>query len=237
MKFLVKSFLVLIVVLSAVRVFAQGEQRTYTLEPSGTIVTTTDILEDVTKYYIHQKNTTGKEIQISWKRLSIDIPPEWDFSLCDLGTCYAGIPEGEYTMFPVEKDSSGFLAPNIYPLGVSGTAKIVMMVWDKDNPSVRDTLTWIITAKPQADVQKDVTPLPSLRLFPNPATDMVSIDLGKTSNGMISVRSIVGVSMLQFPVTDQTKVNADLSALAGGEYVIVFVGRDGSARHSKLVKN
>ena len=237
MKFRIKYFLVLIVVLSAVRVFAQGEQRTYTLEPSGTIITTTDVLDDVTKYYIHQKNTTGKEIHISWKRLSIDIPSEWDFSLCDLGTCYAGIPEGEFTMFPVEKDSSGFLAPNIYPLGVSGTAKIVMLVWDKDNPLISDTLTWIITAKPQADVQKDVTPLPSLRLFPNPATDNVSIDLGKVSNGIVAVRNLAGASMLQIPVADKTKVNADLSALAGGEYLIVFIGRDGTVLHSKLLKN
>lgn len=89
MKLTVKYFLALIVVLSAVRVFAQGEQRSYTLEPSNTIITTTNVLEDVTKYYIHQKNITGKEINISWKRLSLDIPSQWDFSLCDLGTCYA----------------------------------------------------------------------------------------------------------------------------------------------------
>ena len=237
MKLTVKYFLALIVVLSAVRVFAQGEQRSYTLEPSNTIITTTNVLEDVTKYYIHQKNITGKEINISWKRLSLDIPSQWDFSLCDLGTCYAGIPEGEFTMFPVEKDSSGFLAPNIYPLGVSGTAKIVMMVWDKNIPSISDTLTWIITAKAEADVQAEGKSLLSLRLSPNPSINNVSVDLGKTSNGIITVRNIAGASMLNIPITDQSRVNIDISALANGEYVIVFIGRNGSIKHSKLVKN
>lgn len=140
-------------------------------------------------------------------------------------------------MFPVEKDSSGFLAPNIYPLGVSGTAKIVMMVWDKNIPSISDTLTWIITAKAEADVQAEGKSLLSLRLSPNPSINNVSVDLGKTSNGIITVRNIAGASMLNIPITDQSRVNIDISALANGEYVIVFIGRNGSIKHSKLVKN
>src|SRR5947208_3317954 len=124
---------------SAASSFAQVTH-TYSAIPSTTNIVSTSDLQDVTKFDIYFKNTTGKDINVSWRKISLDLPDGWDFSLCDLGTCYAGIPDGDHTMFPIEKDSSGFLAPNIYPGGITGTGKIIMYVWDKDHPSVNDTL-------------------------------------------------------------------------------------------------
>lgn len=216
---------------------AQGI-RTYSVEPGTKYVTSTSVMDEVTKYYIHFKNTTGKNINLSWKKLSLDLPAAWDYSLCDLGTCYAGIPEGEHTMYPVEKDSNGFLAPNIYPGGTDGTGKIMMLVWDKDNPLVSDTLTWIITAvTAQADVPVIHAPNKEFRLYPNPVNGRASILFASVSTGTLSIIDMKGVSQLQLTVNQAKTFDADLSQIASGEYIVLFLNRDGSVFHTKLVKN
>ncbi len=212
--------------------------RTYSVEPTTKFVTSTSVMDEVTKYYIHFKNTTGNDIHLSWKKLSLDLPAAWDYSLCDLGTCYAGIPEGEHTMYPVEKDSNGFLAPNIYPGGTDGTGKIVMLVWDKDNPSVSDTLTWIITATTsQADVPVINTPTKELRLYPNPVNNRISILFGAISTGTLSIIDMKGVNQLQLYINEGKTFDRDLSQLASGEYFVLFLNHDGSVFRTKLVKN
>jgi len=228
--------LIFFVFLCAVCSFAQ-EAHTYTLDPSATFVASTDLLEDVSKFYIHLKNITGNDINISWRKISVDLPAEWDYSLCDLGTCYAGIPAGDHTMFAVEKDSSGFLAPNIYPSGVTGSGKIVMYVWDKDNPQVNDTLTWFITATSEAGVQVQTQGAKELQLFPNPVTGRVNIVFGAVSTGTLSFIDVKGISQLQFGVNGTKTFDADLSQLPAGNYVALFIGRDGSVLHGKLIKN
>ena len=222
--------------LAATTSFAQMAH-TYSPIPSTTYKVSTSDLEDVTKFYIYFKNTTGKDLNISWRKISLDLPSDWDYSLCDLGTCYAGIPDGDHTMFAVEKDSSGFLAPNIYPGGITGTGKIVMYVWDKDNPSVNDTLTWFITATSEAGVQVIAQGTKELRLFPNPATGRVSIVFGSISTGTLSFIDMKGISQLQLGVNEAKTFDADLSQLPAGEYVALFIGRDGSVIQGKLVKN
>lgn len=228
--------LILIIFLFTTSARAQ-DGHTYSVVPSTTYVTSTDLLEDVSKFYIHFKNNTLKDINISWKKISLDLPAQWDYSLCDLGTCYAGIPDGDHTMSPVEKDSSGFLAPNIYPGGHPGSGKIVMFVWDKNNPSVSDTLTWIITAAAQADVRVRNQDQEMLRLYPNPANGRVNITFGTVSTGTLSFIDMKGVSQLQMNVNGAKTLDADLSQLPSAEYIALFLNQNGSVLHAKLIKN
>ena len=229
------AVLLSVILLTASTAFAQGE-RTYTVDPSVTYKTTTPVLDEITKFYIHFKNTTGKELNFGWKKLSMDIPTGWDYSLCDLGICYAGIPDGEHS-FVIEKDSSGFLAPNLFPDNITGTATIQMAVWDVDHPTVTDTLTWIITAKPQSDVKINIQPSLLLRLNPNPATDDLSIDLGTVSSGTIQVVTITGATILNHSITNTQTTTIDLSSYTPGTYLVIFRATDGSIAKTSFVKN
>lgn len=229
-------FLLLITSVSP-SVYAQNATgRTYTIEPSPRVVSTTNELEEVTKYYIHLKNISDTDIELSWKKLSFNPPAEWDYSLCDLGTCYAGIPDGEHTMFTVVKDSSGFLAPSIYPAGKSGTATIVIMVWDKNNPSLVDTLTWAITATTTAGVRSWVANHQELRFSSNPSNGRTTIVFDATSSGTLVFIDMKGVRQKEYIVDGAKSLDADLSELPAGQYVAQFINRDGSIIYNKLVK-
>lgn len=232
------SLLLLLLVVSVSQsAFAQNPQgRTYVIEPSTSIDSTTHELDEVTKYYIHFKNTTNASIEISWKKLSFDPPADWDYSLCDLGTCYFGIPDGEHTMYTVEKDSSGFLAPNIYPGGKTGTATVVIAVWDKNNPSLIDTLTWVITASASSGVADKKADENSIHIFPNPSSGSTNFLFDGISTGTLTFINMNGVSQKEFTVTDAKSFDADLSGLSAGQYVMQFMDRDGSVIYSKLLK-
>ncbi len=217
--------------------FSQGEAtRTYTIDPSTSIDSSTNELEEVTKYYIHFKNISGSTIELSWQKLSFEPPPEWDYSLCDLGTCYAGIPDGEHTMFAVEKDSSGFLAPNIYPAGKSGTASIVILVWDKNNPSISDTLRWVITATAPTVVDSKKADGQQIQYYPNPTNGITNIVFETVVNGTLVFIDMNGVQQKKLSINGVAKFDADLSGLSTGQYIMQFIDRDGSIVCNKLIK-
>lgn len=213
------------------------EERSYIVEPSTKVVETTTIMDDVTKYYIHFKNTTGNDIRLGWKKLSLGIPSGWDYSLCDLGTCYSGIPDGEFIMSTVQKDSSGFLAPNIYPDNNNGTFTLTMAVWDVDHPSITDTLTWILTAKAQAGVINDNTKKFRISAFPNPATKTAAIQFDNSVTGTISLLSSNGAIILEQRVMNVLSASLDLSSVSAGEYILLFTSNSGSISKAKLIKN
>jgi hypothetical protein len=234
MRSQLKWLLGVIVLLGATSSFAQGE-RSYIVEPSTTVITKTDTMDEVTKFYIHQKNTTGGTINIGWKKLSLDIPPQWDYSLCDLGLCFTGIPEGEYTM-SVEKDSSAFLALNIYPDNVSGTVTLRMLVWDVDHPTISDTLTWIVTATPQAGVHSILANNSAIQTYPNPSSGQTKIIFASVVSGTLNCIDLKGVTRLQIPVIQSRMVDADLSILSAGEYILLLTTSEGSVSPTKFIK-
>jgi hypothetical protein len=230
--------LLILFILLAVVVVPSSAQTThsYTAIPSTQYSVSTSDLQDVTKFDIFLKNNTGEEINISWKKISLELPADWDYSMCDLGTCYAGIPDGDHTMSPVEKDSSGFLAPNIYPQGHVGAGKIVIYVWDKDNPLINDTLTWFITATAQAGVQVTKNESHKFTIFPNPSKSRIKVDFTSLSSGKLNFIDMKGVSCLQIGVNDVKTIDTDLSLFHSGEYLVAFTSLDGSIFQRKFVK-
>jgi len=213
------------------------QERTYTVEPSAKVVETTTIMDDVTKYYIHFKNTTGNDIHLGWKKLSMDIPTGWDYSLCDFSTCYSGIPDGDHIMSTVQKDSSGFLAPNIYPDNNNGTFTLTMAVWDVDHPSITDTLTWILTANVQATVVNGNASKFKMSAFPNPATKTAAIQFGSSVSGTINLLSSNGAIVLEQRITNASSASLDVSSVSAGEYIVLFTNTTGSIFKTKLIKN
>lgn len=212
---------------------ASAQERTYTVTPSNTIVSTSNPVDDFLKFYIYQENKTDRGLVLGWSRISKDIPTEWDYSLCDLGTCYPGIPDGD-VMDTVPAHEQAFLAINLYPYGVEGTAHIVIAVWDVDNPEIRDTLTWTITAKAQADVVSVAAQNETLRLYPNPAHNRLSINSELGVMREVRIINTLGAEVLRADLSNTADI--DVSSLSAGVYRIVLTTDDGKQIASSFVK-
>jgi len=78
----------------------------------------------------------------------------------------------------------------------------------------------------------------SVSLFPNPATDYVNVNLGKTPSGMQSIRLISQSGQLLFEKRAEnvggTIIPLAVSTYPQGNYLIVVTGANGSRQVSKL---
>src|SRR5437773_2046098 len=119
-------------------------QQTFVIKPAK-VLNVSAPLNKIIIFDIFQQNVDKTPISLGWKRIEVNLPAAWDFSMCDFGTCYAGIPDTA-TMFPVDPDSSGFLGLNIIPNGQSGTGQVKCYVFDTRFPENGDTVTWNVSS-------------------------------------------------------------------------------------------
>jgi len=121
--------------------FAQS----FAITPNDTLIAE-GTPDQLTIYDIYMDNSTGTDTLIlNWERVSLDIPGDWDYSLCDLGTCYPGVPDNG-TMYPVAPGEMGFLGYNVIPSISAGITTLVMNVWEDSAPDEKVQVVWIISS-------------------------------------------------------------------------------------------
>ena len=229
-----KSFIVLALVCSFLSA-SYAQERSYVVTPSHSIVDNTDQSEEYLKYYIYQENKTSGGLVLGWNRILADIPAGWDYSLCDLGTCYPGIPSGD-VMDTVPVNDKGFLAMSIYPYGIDGQANIVMEVYDVNSPEIRDTLTWVITVKSLAGVNETAKDLLQLSIYPNPSTDRALIRFTEVQSGTVRLYNTLGVEVRQMVIKSSREQEIDVSGLSSGAYTVTFTSDQGVLSSTSIVK-
>ncbi|MFI5171841.1 MAG: T9SS type A sorting domain-containing protein [Chitinophagales bacterium] len=119
--------------------------QSFSITPNDTIIAE-GIPEQLTIYDIYMDNSLGADTLIlNWERVSLNIPGDWDYSLCDLGTCYPGIPDNG-TMYPVPPGEMGFLGYNVIPSFSAGITTLVMNVWEDATPEEKVQVVWIVSS-------------------------------------------------------------------------------------------
>ena len=197
--------------------------QSFVISPNDTIVATA-ASNHLTIYDIYQKNNSGSSLYLAWTKEYESIPAGWDYSLCDYGTCYPGLPANG-SMASVAIADSGFLGLNINPYNYSGTATVRIYVYETSAPSSGDTLTWIINASPNSvDDLKERT----FSVFPNPAQEIlrVNIDLSGRKDVWFSITDTYGKTML-FEQLKTENTPIDISGLASGTYIFKVIQENG----------
>ena len=170
-----KKIFFLFFVLGVFRIFPSSPN--YTLTPGPSIEDTANF-NTLSIYDIYQVNVSNASIELNWQLISTNIPAGWDYSMCELGTCFPGIPNGG-TMDSVVAGDMGFLGLNINPYFIPGTAVVKVFVYETGFFNQGDTLTWVIHAVVTS--LKDLNLSGKIQLFPNPTTTSIQI---KTSENL-----------------------------------------------------
>jgi hypothetical protein len=196
-----------------------GSNLTYTLSPART-VSFTAALNDLTVEDIFQVNTGNSKIILKWEKISVDLPAEWQYSMCDLGTCHPGIPNGPTTMDTVAVAAKGFLGLNIDPGTKAGSGMVKAYVWQDGFKAYGDTLTWYVSTPEGVGIGEN--PFESqIRFYPNPAVDVLNISLGENKAKSCIISDIWGRSVLEFePINGNNQI--DVSGLKRGYYIITI---------------
>jgi len=205
-------------------------QSSYTITPDDTLADVAQ-LNTLTAYDIYLDNTSGSTLSLAWTRVSLSMPAGWDYSLCDYTNCYAGIPASG-TMTPCPAAGQAFLAVNINPYAINGTAVVRIYVYDTSSPSIGDTLTWILSTPTGVEEHAAA----AFTLFPNPAGSQLVLHAVKTpvEGATFAILGMDGREVMTIPaVAEETHV--DVSALAAGNYLLRYTTPEGNYSVQRLM--
>lgn len=118
--------------------------QSYYHSPNDTLMALTTVDHSVTMN-ITQVHPTPDTVYFKWKKLWVDMPVEWEATICDNNTCYPSLIDSAYTL-PVLPGDDGLMLVHCSPLIVPGTGIIRYTIYSLATPEQVDTLTWIIEA-------------------------------------------------------------------------------------------
>ena len=148
--------------------FAQSFSNT----PNDTI-NIVGMMEDLETLSIRQQNISANTIILKWKKVSENVPALWEASVCDNSFCNTSLVDSGMMNLVLPNDF-GLLLLHITPHVNYGTATVRYAVWDIANPTLKDTLTYILTVSATSGIA-DVENKNTFSIFPNPAKENINI--------------------------------------------------------------
>jgi hypothetical protein len=116
-------------------------------------------------------------------------------------------------MAKVAPNGEASLKITVFPNGKADTAVVKYALWDYDNPSDRDTITWNIYIRWGAETKTWITE--AVQVYPNPVVDVLNVsDLGEAAMEVLDSRGAVVKNVA--PIAG----HMDVSELAAGLYFI-----------------
>lgn len=217
MNYLLYTFLLLTVSLSSVaQIFSEATNDTTYYGSS----TDTDFYGNIPIANIIATNTA-----MYWEVDSLNLPPNWQFSVCDQSFCNAiGVSSDNWSL-PV---SGGYLNMHFYPNNTEGEGLVRLKVQDMPNSSQITYLNFrgVATSLSTENLNRSV-----LKIYPNPFKNLVSVD-GTHSGESFEVYNLLGELEVKGWFTD-TNNKIDLSEFQKGIYFLKL----GESEVVRLIKN
>lgn len=125
-----------------------------------------------------------------------------------------------------QKVTSNFAAPISHTFAANGHYNVCVTAYNSCGNNV--------SCKALALSVGDLSGLGNVRVFPNPASTVITIE-GLQAGGSAAVYSLTGQQVLQLGISSNRQV-VDLSSLAAGTYSLVLTGADGARGTVRLVR-
>lgn len=214
--------------LSATQIQAQN----YSFSPTNKYVETLDINCGYTDFQVNIVNHKSTKLSMTWYLDTNSFLKAWDYSLCDFGNCFVGIPSG-HQMDSISIGSSGFLKLNFSPQGIAGKGLVRMIIYETSNPSVKDTVLFSFNVGTLAGV-KDINN-PTFNIYPNPTNTYANIIFDQSKISQVVLYSLDGREAMKV----QPNINGtiDVNALPVGTYIITILDKQNKSYRQTLIKN
>jgi hypothetical protein len=185
------------IVLSVAAIFAATDfsfAQSFSNTPNDTI-NISGILEDLETLSIQQVNISTDTVTLQWEKVSESVPALWEASICDNSTCNTSLVDSGM-MVPVLPTDYGLLLIHITSHVNYGTAVIRYAVWDIATPTLKDTLTYILTVNGTAGLSEVENKI-AVSIFPNPSQGVFNVTSKQDDIKMITVSDNIGRMILQ----------------------------------------
>lgn len=166
---------------------------------------------------------TADSLQLTWRLIEEDVTEGWDYDLCDLGTCYDGVP-GTADMMPAAPGAAGFLKMVLNPNAHEGRGFWHFWVYPTEDPDNFVNIYFDIIADADLSVEESVSEgvAEVWRFGPNPTTNTLYI-YGKKLPQSVQLFSASGGLAY-----DLNPMSLDVSGVKPGVYIIRMSNATGS---------
>ncbi|SFT74676.1 Por secretion system C-terminal sorting domain-containing protein [Lishizhenia tianjinensis] len=202
----------------ALSITALAQDFTYPIEQHWVATVTNPNFQG---YDIDINTPSPEAIQYNWELISNTFPSAWSYSLCDYGGCAVGIPSSG-SMNPIslseaENGVKGWFKLNLTTGSTAGTGKVEIYVYDSNDYSRGDTVSWEISWDPQtAAIENNEST--EISMFPNPANDQVTIN--GIGDYTATIYNSLGAEALSIEGKENTPF--DVSSLESGVYIVAI---------------
>ena len=151
-----------------------------------------------------------------WEIDSVNLPTEWEFSICDHNLCYPiGTQNVEWSL-PV---NGGYLNMHFYPHGQEGEGFVTLKVNDLPGINQIEYVTFRGSAISSGTVGNL---LEKISLYPNPASNFIHIT-GGSANTSFVMTDVLGkqIKAGKLDVNGNQKINT--SSVLNGVYFITLI--------------
>ncbi|MCX6352298.1 MAG: T9SS type A sorting domain-containing protein [Bacteroidetes bacterium] len=184
--------------------------------------------------YSHFYNMSGKSLNLRWKRISNTLINSWDYSICDNGNCFAGIPDsGSNTT--MKAGDTAFFKLLVDTKGVKGKGTVVIQVIQTTSAGVREDTMSIAVETETTGINYTVSKTDNIKLYPNPVKESLQImNYGNTK--VISVYNLSGQQVVKSNMSLTGISYINVTSLASGLYIVKTVDAKGNTGYEKFIK-
>jgi len=234
-----------------------GSAQNFLYEPSRDIDSTLVFDEQLSSFYfnIHLiEEDLSQDVSYSYNILERSFPTETEFpyytwynQLCDPIACYSDNEAPpwtvEYTVTAeqLQNERWAFYTLTLHPGEQSGVGKYVFEIWKNNDPTVKDTITWLFHFDEDAtssisNTQDELSNL--VNIFPNPSVDHFFVENTANTNWQAKLMNVNGKVLENFQVPALGTVPLNKTAYtAKGNYYLILENDEGNRIIKEVLRN
>lgn len=216
MKTILKSVLVFAALISATGVQGQNFLVSPADSAGGTFAS-----DGFASVNVELQNQTTESLLFKWRLVDISFSPQWDYSLCDLGSCYPVVPDSA-EMDITSPGGDAFFTCHMSFNNTNGYGALRIFVYEDGDEANGDTITFGFTAVTPTAIAE--TPLSNpLDIYPNPTTGQVTISLNNQEmNGEFSILDLSGKTIHSQRLNGAVNHIVSLKDQKAGTYIVTY---------------
>jgi len=194
-----KRIIQIALILFATSLVSRTVAQRFTFDPSSTW-TQEYYKDDYSSNQIIITNETTEALAFRWKFVANTFPAGWNFSICDLGSCFPAPPDSNDMNVTSVGGDAYFICHTSYN-GFVGAGEIQLFVFEIGDEANGDTVTFRYSTTDVLGMEPVGLDERGLTLFPNPVGDRVTL---QTPPGM-GISQVIVYNILGQPVLVREK--------------------------------
>lgn len=162
---------------------------------------------------------SAADTSFTWRVLDYTLPTPWQFGFCDPANCTI-VQSSTTSSFKLDTGAESlFKAEPVLLEEVAGTGIVRIIINSTTITDYEDTITFTVTALPLS-LRKVSKQTPQLKVFPNPAKDVIQVEMISKQPATIDVYNVLGAKVKTITHRGDDYAKIEINDLPKGVYLL-----------------